>query len=113
MRIEFSREGGLAFFPGLSKPQAVDLGALPPERAEALERAVGAARFFELPPTVGTASGADRTSYTLTIQEGERRHTVRFIEPVEEPHLRALLELVKQLEKERRREARAHKPPGA
>jgi hypothetical protein len=109
MRIEFKRDGGLAFFPGLGKPQVVDLGELPPEKAEALERSVRDARFFEQPPTVGMTSrgGADRICYTVTIEDGGRRHSVQLSEPVEEPHLHALLDLLKQAEKERREAARA------
>ncbi len=111
MRIEFKREGGLAFFPGLSTPRAVDSRDLPAEQAETLERRVHAARFFEQPAVVGAVppGGADRTRYTVTIEEGGRRHTVQLNEPVEEPQLHALLELLKQVEKEQRQAARARK----
>jgi hypothetical protein len=104
MRIQLKREGGLAFFPGLSRPRTVELGDLPPEQAEVIERSVRDVRFFEQPPVVGKASqdGADRTRYTLTIEEGGRQHSVQFLEPVEEPRLRALLELVKQAERDAR-----------
>jgi hypothetical protein len=62
------------------------------------------ARFFEQPSLVGKSppAGADRTSYTLTLEDDGRRHSVQLVEPVEEPHLRELLNLVKQIEKERR-----------
>lgn len=109
MRIEFKREGGLAYFPGLSRPRSVESRELPPAQAEALEAQVRAARFFELPSVVGASSpGADRMRYTLSIEENGRRHTVQFLDPVEEPQLRALLELVQKLEKEHRAEARTH-----
>ncbi|WP_223636010.1 protealysin inhibitor emfourin [Corallococcus sp. EGB] len=105
MRIELKREGGLAFFPGLARPRSVDLDALPPATAEALQREVREARFFEQPATVGggPTAGADRTSYTVTIEDdGGRRHSVRLVEPVQEPHLRALLGLLQQAEREQR-----------
>ena len=110
MRIELKREGGLAYFPGRSRPQAFELGELPPEQAAALEARVRAARGFEQPSLVGAshAGGADRIRYTLTLEDGGRRHSVQLIEPVEDPHLRSLLDLLKQLEKERRASARAH-----
>ncbi|NOK33077.1 hypothetical protein HMI49_07710 [Corallococcus exercitus] len=97
MRIELKREGGIAFFPGLARPRTVDLAALPPATAEALQREVREARFFEQPATVGGAptAGADRTRYTVTIEDdGGRRHSVQMVEPVKEPHLRSLLELI-------------------
>ncbi|MBZ4417360.1 protealysin inhibitor emfourin [Myxococcus sp. RHSTA-1-4] len=110
MRIELKREGGLAFFPGLSRPRGVDLGELPPDTAEAISRGVQEARFFEQPSTPGPASqrGADRTSYTVTIDDGGRRHSVQLVEPVEDPRLRALLELLKRAVKEHGGSAHAH-----
>ncbi|XXF79949.1 hypothetical protein P2318_09425 [Myxococcaceae bacterium GXIMD 01537] len=104
MRIEFKREGGLAYFPGRSKPRTIESGDLPPERVAELEARVRDARFFEQPSLVGKSppAGADRTLYTLTLDDAGRRHSVQLVEPVEEPHLRALLNLIKQLEKERR-----------
>jgi hypothetical protein len=114
MRIELKREGGLAFFPGLARPKSLETGALPPETAEAIQRGVRDARFFEQPASVGTAArgSADQTRYTVTIEDEGRRHTVQLLEPVEEPHLRALLELLKKAEKEHRASARAHPSPG-
>lgn len=103
MRIELKREGGLAFFPGLARPRTVDLTALPPATAEALQREVREARFFEQPATVGggPTAGADRTSYAVTIEDdGGKRHSVRLVEPVTEPHLRSLLELIQKAARE-------------
>lgn len=110
MRIELKREGGVAVFPGLARPRTVDVEALPPETAEAIQRGVRESHFFEQPATVGTASrgAADQTLYTVTIEDGGRRHSVRLLEPVEEPQLRTLLELLKKAEKEDRASARAH-----
>ncbi|MBN8226551.1 hypothetical protein JYK02_03405 [Corallococcus macrosporus] len=99
MRIELKREGGIAFFPGLARPRTVDLAALPPATAEALQREVREARFFEQPAVVGGSptAGADRTRYTVTIEDdGGRRHSVQLLEPVKEPHLRSLLDLIQQ-----------------
>lgn len=111
MRIELKREGGLAFFPGLSKPQSIEVGELPPEQAAALEAGLREAHFFEQPSTLEKSppAGADRTTYVLTVEDEGRRHSVQLTEPVADPNLRALLNLLKQVEKERRRAAR---PPG-
>ncbi|RKG91878.1 protealysin inhibitor emfourin [Corallococcus terminator] len=101
MRIELKREGGVAFIPGLNRPRLFNLADLPPAQAEAITRSVQAASFFERPARVGTASkgAADQTRYTLTIEEGGRRHSVQLLEPVEDASLRALLDLLKQVER--------------
>lgn len=112
MRIELKREGGIAFLPGLNRPRTFELRDLPPAQAEAITRSVHAASFFQQPSVVGTASkgAADQTRYTLTVEEGGegeggRRHTVQLLEPVQDPHLHALLEVLKQAERDLRREA--------
>ncbi|MFY1829446.1 protealysin inhibitor emfourin [Myxococcus fulvus] len=103
-RIALSQEGGLAAFPGLARPRSVELDALPAEEARALEEGLRDTRFHELPRVVGGAGarGADRRRYTLTVEEGTRRHTVELVEPVEDPRLRELLSLVKRATRKRR-----------
>lgn len=112
MRIELKREGGPAYFPGLARPRVVDLTSLPPEQAEALRHSVQTARFFELPPIVGTLApgAADARRFTLTVEEEGRRHTVQFIEPVEDPRLHDLLEQVTKAERAQRRGAQPGTP---
>jgi hypothetical protein len=93
MRIQLAQEGGVAYFPRLAKPAAVDVEHLAPGDAAELKRLVEAARFFERPPTIGTPSrgAADYQRYTLTIEDGDRRHTVRVLVPIQD---QALLDLV-------------------
>jgi hypothetical protein len=93
LHVEFKREGGLAAFPGLSKPVAIDTDARPPADATALERLVGAARFFDQPPELGKPRPGATDYYlcTITLDAGGRQHTVRLCEPVEDPNLRALV----------------------
>jgi len=104
VRIQLSQEGGLAAFPGLSRPRSVELSELPAEQAEAIEHGLRDARFRELPAVVGGGSaskGADQRRYTLTVEEGPRRHSVELVEPVEDPRLRELLSLVKRATRRR------------
>lgn len=103
VRIQLSQEGGLAAFPGLARPRSVELGELPAEQAEAIEHGLRDARFHELPSVVEGSSprGADQRQYTLTVEEGTRRHSVKLVEPVEDPHLRELLSLVKRATRRR------------
>jgi Emfourin len=94
VRIEFTQEGGVAHFPGLAKPVTVNVDELLAAEASELTALVDAARFFSLPAVIGTPAkgAADYQRYTLTIEDGERRHTVRVLVPVED---QALLTLVR------------------
>ncbi len=96
MRIEFTLEGGIAYFPALSKPVPIEVDRLDKSEGEELKRLVEAARFFDLPATVGEPArgAADYQHYTLTIEAGGRRHTVRVLVPAQDPALRDLLQAV-------------------
>jgi hypothetical protein len=94
MHIEMQTEGGIAAFPGLSRPVAIDTAQLPPADASALEDLARKADFFALPAQASTApaGAADYRRYTITIDDGGRSHTVVADEPIENPDLRALVE---------------------
>ncbi|OGO41671.1 MAG: hypothetical protein A2Z04_04300 [Chloroflexi bacterium RBG_16_57_9] len=113
MRIRYVMEGGIAFFPGLSKPVTIDSRKLPEAEARELERRVQAARFFDQPPQPGPIprGAADYRQYTLTIQEGSRRHTVQLVDPVEDPNLQALLEFVQAQARSQREAKQGHSTP--
>lgn len=93
MHVEFSSEGGIAHFPGLSAPVTIESDQLSDADAAELERLVGAARFFELPPTLGVPprGAADYHRYTVTIDSGARRHTVQLTEPIADAALQRLV----------------------
>jgi hypothetical protein len=97
MRVEFTMEGGLAHFPGLSKPVVIESSQLSEEEAAELGRLVEATRFFDLPPKVDIPphGAADYRRYTVTIQAGARRHTVELTDPVKTPELQRLLSFLK------------------
>jgi len=89
MRITFERTGGLA---GMTVSGEVDTASLPPEEAQALREMVEAAGVFDLPSKPASpAPGADRFRYTLTVEDGERRHTVEVAEAGASDALQALL----------------------
>lgn len=94
MVIKFESEGGFAHFPGLSRPIHIDTEELAPEQAEQLKGLVERARFFEQPPEVGAPppGAADLRSYTITVQDGDRTHTVRTSDALADPALRDLVE---------------------
>jgi hypothetical protein len=98
MRIEFSVEGGLAYFPGLSKPVALDAGRLAKDEAGRLRQLVEAARFFDLPenPQALERAGADCQYCILTVDDDGRKHTVRVAEPIRNPALADLVQAVRE-----------------
>lgn len=89
MRVEFTTEGGLAYFPGLSRPVVIESDKLSDAAAVQLRKLIDGAKFFERPAVVGTPAGgaADYHRYTVTIEQGARRHTVEIIEPIRDPAL--------------------------
>ncbi len=93
MRIQFKMEGGIASFPGLSKPITIDSDQLPEQESDELKRLVNAAHFFDLPTTMDLPSpgAADYRQYTITIQDEGKQHTVHLTDLVEDPNLQALL----------------------
>ena len=59
MRIQFKMEGGIASFPGLSKPITIDSDQLPQQESDELKRLVNTTHFFDLPAVIGSpAPGA-------------------------------------------------------
>ena len=90
-------EGGFAHFPGLSKPVSIDTEQLPEEERAELESLVDGARFFELPssPTLPPRGAADYYQYTVTVEAGGRRHTLKWVDPIEDPNLQRLLTVLR------------------
>jgi len=93
MRVRFKVDGGLVYLPARSEPTTIDTEDLPAEEAKELERLIEAAGFFELPQSSSPARGAaDYLRYTISITTPERSHTVELTDPIEDPHLQALVE---------------------
>ncbi len=94
MRITFEMEGGFACFPGLNRPLIIDTQQMEAAQALQIESMIKNARFFELPPHVGSpASGAaDYQTYIVTVEEGQRSHVVRACDPIGNTALQELVE---------------------
>jgi len=86
-------EGGIAYFPGLSKPITIDSDTLLKQESDELKRLVNATHFFALPAVMGSPSpgAADYRQYTITIQDEGKQHTVHLTDLIENPNLQALL----------------------
>lgn len=97
MIVVLETEGGLAPVPGLQRPITVDSTDLEPEQAARLSKLVGDTNLFERPASAGNAlpSAADVRTYTLTITDGARRHSMQFTDPVSDSQLAALRDFVK------------------
>jgi hypothetical protein len=112
MRVELQIDGGMAYFPGLSRPVVVNSADLPKAQARRLERLVENARFFDLPAASRALpkGAADMRRYTITVEDGRRRHTVRLNDPIEDADMLALIEF---LQDQRISQARAADPSQA
>jgi hypothetical protein len=97
MRIRFEETGGMAFFPGLNQAVMLDSDQMVEEEAGRLRQLVDAAHFFSLPARIGSSQpgAADHKQYTLTIEEGEKSHTVKLIDPVTDADMSALLNFIR------------------
>ena len=84
MRITFGTAGGMAYFPGLAHPTVIDTKELPAQEAEQLHQLIDAADLPALPQQMSRSSsrGRDTRTYTITVEDGEKKHTVRFSDPI-------------------------------
>lgn len=96
MRIQLKTDGGIAYFPGLAKPQVLQSDDLSEADQKMLETLTDAADFFNLPPDMsGTKRGAaDYQSNTLTIESAGKQHTIHFNDLTEHPGLTDLLAFI-------------------
>ncbi|MBM3521026.1 MAG: hypothetical protein FJX63_09740, partial [Alphaproteobacteria bacterium] len=92
MRIVYTKEGGLAYIPALAAPVTIDTGALEAEDAKAVESTVREAAFFELPARIGSPrpGAADYQTYTISVEDGGRKHTVQVTDLGERPEMAKL-----------------------
>ncbi len=93
MRIELKVDGGLASFPGLSKPIIIDSDALPDQEANKLKQLLDEVHFFDLPPVINAPSpgAADYRQYTITVDDGSKHHVVQATDPIKDPNFQNLL----------------------
>jgi len=97
MQVQLKMEGGLAYIPGLSKPIMIGSETLSTQETAKLKQLLDTAHFFDLPSVIGTPApgAADYRQYIITVDEDGKHHTVRMVEPIEDPNLQALLTYLK------------------
>jgi hypothetical protein len=89
MIIHLVRTGG---FGGMRREVRIETRSLPSTEREPLERLIGEAGFFALPekfPKPG--KGADYFIFSVTVEDGERRHTIEVAQPSLPANLRPLI----------------------
>jgi hypothetical protein len=97
VRIDFQREGGIAAFPGLSRPISIDTDRLSRDQQAMLDRRLRDADFFSRPASIPPPAGAaDYRTYTITVADGGREHTIRFTDPVTDPAIEALVAAIEE-----------------
>ena len=114
MRVVFATSGGIAYFPGLARPVTIDAAQLPEEEARKLADLVAASRFFDQPGQTASRmapGAADYRQHTITIDQGERTHTLVVNEPIEDPGMKQLVGFLEGQAKAARAKARSA-PPG-
>ena len=113
MRVTFQTEGGIAHFPGLSRPVTIETDQLPEQEATELRELMDAAQLLDRPAHVGKAGrgAADYRQHTITVEAQNRRYTVRVSEPIEDPDLQRLLRFLQDKAKAVRARARSEGSP--
>lgn len=93
MKITIEINGGFAPLPALSRPITIDTTTLNPQLVQQLESLVRDAAFFDRPAFINTTAkgAADYRTYTITVQDGPRVHTVSLTDPISDPSLEQLV----------------------
>ena len=94
MRVQLKVSGGLAYFPGLSKPIIIDSNTLPAQQANKLKQLLDDVSFFDLPSVINAppAGAADYRQYTITVDDDGKHHTVLATDLIQDPKLQVLLD---------------------
>lgn len=93
MRIEYKKEGGIAYLPALAKPVVIDTSQLNSADAQELQHLLQQASFHDLPETVGTVTrgAADMQTHSITV-DGPQQKTVKVVDPSASPGVNALVQ---------------------
>jgi hypothetical protein len=113
MRITLQTEGGIAHFPGLSRPITIETDELPEQEAAELRKLVDAARLSDRPAQAGKPApgAADLRQYTITVESGDRSQTVHMTDLGDDPDLKRLLRFLQDKAKALRAKARSGSSP--
>jgi hypothetical protein len=93
MKIAFKTDGGFAYLPALSRPVVIDTTQIDTQLGSTLESLVHESGFFERGEETSAVSrgAADLKTYTITVEEGLRTHTIRVTDPITDMNLHRLV----------------------
>src|SRR4051812_8192254 len=93
MKIVFETSGGFGFTAALRQAVTIDTRQIDPTTARDLESLMRQARFFEQPAQAPPppSGAADYVTYTITVQDGPRQHTIEFTDPIADPTIARLV----------------------
>ncbi len=90
MRITFERTGG---FGGMRKTSVINTETLPSEEANRLSQLLADVDFFHQPAQIiSPKPHPDTFQYKLSVEDGDRKHTVVLGEEALSEHLRQLID---------------------
>jgi hypothetical protein len=100
MKISFERHGG---FTGIRLATQIDTETMEPGEAHQVQEMVAAADFFNLPAVIlPSKPGPDEFQYIVTVEMGDRQHTVTVSDRAAPPALQELLQFLTRMAKKRR-----------
>lgn len=93
MKITLHMSGGFAAIPILSQPVTVDTDTIDSQLADQLKSFVQESNFFDYPAQTAepTRGAADYRTYTITVEDGLRAHSIQFTDPIPDPALERLV----------------------
>ena len=101
LRLTFEMDGGFAYIPALAKPYEVDTATIDPTEAATLRTLLTESHFFTLPARPeNPPRGGDQRTFTITVTQGGRSHTVTLTEPIANPALANLVDHLRTRQRE-------------
>ncbi len=99
MKITLETSGGFAYMPKLNAPVVTDTEQIEPDIGRQLKTLVRESRFFEQPArTITVKKGAaDYRTYTISVEDGSRIHSVELTDPITDTNLERLVALLQTL----------------
>ena len=92
MTITFEMSGGFAQLPALNKPVTIDTAQIEAQARTELESLVRQSQFFgQFAYPTPTKGAADYRTYTITVQDGSRVHTIQLTDPITDINLEQLV----------------------
>jgi hypothetical protein len=101
MKIHFERTGG---FAGMLMSNTIDTKSLPANEANDIQNLIDVCKFFELPsnlfqrsPSKSIKGAADYFTYKITIENGNRKHSVECTDLNMQPAVKRLVDFLVKL----------------